>query len=216
MARRKNRFDPATFLSSVNGGRTVSTLSKNQTVFAQGDDADAVFYIQRGNVKITVTSEQGKEAVIAILQSSDFVGEGCLLGQPRRLATARTITECTITRLEKAAVVRVLREQPEFSEKFITHLLSRNARVEEDLVDQLFNSSEKRLARLLLLMANFGKEGRPETIITRISQETLADMVGTTRPRVSHFMNKFRQLGFIEYNGDMKIHSSLLNVILHD
>jgi CRP-like cAMP-binding protein len=200
----------------VDGGRTVSTYGKNQTVFAQGDDADAVFYIQHGKIKVTVTSEQGKEAVIAFLGSGDFVGEGCLLGQLRRLATAATISECTVMRLEKATVVRLLHEQPKFSEKFMTHLLSRNARIEEDLVDQLFNSSEKRLARLLLLMANFGKEGRPETVITKISQETLAEMIGTTRPRVCQFMNKFRQLGFIEYNGDMKVHSSLLNVVLRD
>jgi CRP/FNR family transcriptional regulator, cyclic AMP receptor protein len=216
MAKKIDHFDPEAFLASVNGGRTVSTSGKNQTVFAQGDDADAVFYIQHGKIKVTVTSEQGKEAVIALLGPGDFVGEGCLLGQPRRLATAATISECTVMRLEKATVVRLLHEQPKFSEKFMTHLLSRNARMEEDLVDQLFNSSEKRLARLLLLMANFGKEGRPETVITKISQETLAEMIGTTRPRVCQFMNKFRQLGFIEYNGDMKVHSSLLNVVLHD
>ena len=216
MAKRKKLFNLEKFLSSTDGGRTISTYRKNQTVFSQGDPADSVFYIQRGRVKVTVTSEQGKEAVVAMMGPHDFVGEGCLTGQPMRLATVTAMTESVIMRLEKTAIQRVIREQPEFSKMFMSYLLTRTARVEEDLVDQLFNSSEKRLARLLLLMANFGKDGKPEEVITKVSQETLADMVGTTRSRVSHFMNKFRSLGFIDYNGDMKIHSSLLNVVLHD
>jgi CRP/FNR family transcriptional regulator, cyclic AMP receptor protein len=194
----------------VDGGRTVSKYRKNQAVFLQGDSADSVFYIQEGKVKITVISEEGKEAVIAIHGKGDFVGEGCLTGQPRRLATAAAMTESVIMRLDKASVVRVLHDEPTFSEMFLSYVLARNARVEEDLVDQLFNSSEKRLARVLLLMANFGKEKEPEPVIGKISQEMLAEMVGTTRSRVSLFMNKFRQLGFVEYNGDMKVHPSLL------
>jgi len=175
-----------------------------------------VFYIQKGKVKVTVVSEQGKEAVVAMLGANDFVGEGCLAGQTRRIATVATMTECVVARLEKAAIVRVLHDEPAFSEMFIAHLLTRAIRVEADLIDQLFNSSEKRLARLLLLLANFGKEGKPEPVIAKISQETLAEMIGTTRSRVSFFMNKFRKLGFIEYNGGIEVHSSLLNVILHD
>jgi CRP/FNR family transcriptional regulator, cyclic AMP receptor protein len=197
-------------------GATVSKYRKNQTVFSQGDSADAVFYIQQGKVKVTVVSEQGKEAVVAIHGKGDFLGEGCLNGQPRRLTTVAAMTESVIMRLDKAAMVRVLHEEPKFSEMFMSYLLARNARVEADLVDQLFNSSEKRLARLLLLMANFGKERRPEPVIAKISQETLAEMVGTTRSRVSAFMNKFRKLGFIDYNGDLKVHNSLLSVVLHD
>jgi CRP/FNR family transcriptional regulator, cyclic AMP receptor protein len=215
-ARRKAAFDINGFLATVGGGRTTSVYRKSQTIFSQGDAADSVFYIQKGKVKITVVSAQGKEAVVAILGEGDFVGEGCLTGQPLRIATVTAMIESTIARLEKAAIQRALREEPQFSEKFILHLLARNARVEEDLVDQLFNSSEKRLARLLLLMANFGKDGRPELVMAKISQETLAEMVGTTRSRVSVFMNKFRKLGFIEYNGGIKVHSSLLNVVLHD
>jgi CRP/FNR family transcriptional regulator, cyclic AMP receptor protein len=175
-----------------------------------------VFYVQKGKVKITVVSQQGKEAVVAILGADDFFGEGCLAGQPRRMATVKAMVESAIMRLEKAAIVSLIHEEPAFSEMFIAHLLARTIRVEEDLVDQLFNSSEKRLARLLLLLANFGKEGRPEPVIPKISQETLAEMVGTTRARVSFFMNKFRKLGFIEYNGGIEVHSSLLNVVLHD
>jgi CRP/FNR family cyclic AMP-dependent transcriptional regulator len=178
--------------------------------------ADAVFYIQQGKIKITVISEQGKEAVVAILGTGDFCGEGCLTGQPLRIATASAMTECVIVRLEKAAIIRVIHEEPAFSELFMSHLLTRTIRVEADLVDQLFNSSEKRLARALLLLANFGKEGKPEPVIAKISQETLAEMIGTTRSRVSSFMNKFRQLGFIDYNGHLEVHSSLLNVVLHD
>jgi CRP/FNR family transcriptional regulator, cyclic AMP receptor protein len=215
-ARRRKSFDVTVFLSTVDGGRSVSNYRKNQKIFAQGDAADSVFYIQDGQVKLSVISELGKEAVVALHGKENFFGEGCLSGQSLRLASAAAMTDCVIMRLDKTAIVRVLHEQPKFSEMFLSYILARNARVEADLVDQLFNSSEKRLARLLLLMANFGKEGRPEPVIAKVSQETLAEMVGTTRSRVSHFMNKFRKLGFIEYNGDLEIHNSLLNVILHD
>jgi CRP/FNR family transcriptional regulator, cyclic AMP receptor protein len=213
---RKPVFDPKAFLAKANGGRTISKYQKDQTVFSQGETADAVFYIQQGKIKITVVSERGKEAVVAILGTGDFCGEGCLTGQPQRIGTAIAMTDCVIVRLEKAGIVRILHEEPAFSEMFISHLLTRNVRVEADLVDQLFNSSEKRLARALLLLANFGKEGKPEPVIAKISQETLAEMIGTTRSRVSSFMNKFRQLGFIDYNGKLEVHSSLLNVVLHD
>jgi CRP-like cAMP-binding protein len=209
-------FDPKAFLAKVGEGRSIGKYRKNQSVFAQGELADAVFFIQKGKVKITVASEQGKEAVVAILGTDDFLGEGCLAGQPRRMATAMTMTECSIMRLEKPAIMGLIHGEPTFSDLFIAHLLARTIRVEEDLVDQLFNSSEKRLARLLLLLANFGKDGKPEPVIAKISQETLAEMVGTTRARVSFFMNKFRKLGFIDYNGGIEVHSSLLNVILHD
>ncbi len=209
-------FDPKVFLATVNGGRSISKYRMNQTVFSQGTPADAVFYILKGKVKITVVSEQGKEAVVAVLGPDEFCGEGCLTGQPLRLATATAMTECEIMRLEKAAMIRVLHEEPAFSEMFVSHLLARTIRVEADLVDQLFNSSEKRLARALLLLANFGKDGRPEPIIAKVSQETLAEMIGTTRSRVSFFMNKFRKLGLIDYNGHIEIHTSLLNVVLHE
>ena len=209
-------FDPKLFLSKVGKGRTIADYSKNQVVFAQGDQADAVSYIQKGKVKLTVVSNAGKEAIIAILGPGDFLGEGCLAAQPVRLATATAISNCSVIRLEKAAMIRVLHNEPTFSEMFVSYLLSRNMRIEEDLVDQLFNSSEKRLARVLLLLANFGKEGKPEPAIAKISQETLAEMIGTTRSRVSFFMNKFRKMGFIEYNGELHIHSSLLNIVLHD
>ena len=209
-------FDPKKFLATVNGGRTISTYRKGERLFAQGEAADSVFYIQKGKVKVTVLSEQGKEAVVAILGPEEFCGEGCLTGQKRRIATATAMTDCEIMRLEKQTMIDALRDEPAFSEFFVKHLLERTIRVEADLVDQLFNSSEKRLARALLLLANFGKEGRPEPIIAKVSQETLADMIGTTRSRVSFFMNKFRKLGFIEYNGHIEIHSSLLNVVLHD
>ena len=215
-AKSKPPFNVATFLATVDGGRTISTYRKNMRLFLQGDPADSVFYIEEGQVKVSVVSEQGKEAVVAIHAKGDFVGEGCLSGQPRRLATAATMTESVIMRLDKAAIVRVLHDEPKFSEVFMSYLLARNVRVEQDLVDQLFNSSEKRLARLLLLMANFGKEAKPEPVIAKISQETLAEMVGTTRSRVSGFMNKFRKLGFIDYNGHLEVHSSLLSVVLHD
>jgi CRP/FNR family cyclic AMP-dependent transcriptional regulator len=217
LAAKRRPFDPKSFLAKVGDGRTIAKYRKGQVVFAQGDPADAVFYIQKGKVKITVVSDRGKEAVIAILGPDEFCGEGCLAGQPRRMATVAAMTDGTIMRLEKTSIIHVLQQEPGFSEIFISHLLARTIRVEEDLVDQLFNSSEKRLARLLLLLANFGKEGRPEPIIAELSQETLADMIGTTRSRVSFFMNKFRRLGFIDYNGrGLEVHSSLLNVVLHD
>jgi CRP/FNR family cyclic AMP-dependent transcriptional regulator len=209
-------FDPKSFLAKIGEGRSIGEYRKDRIVFAQGDPADAVFYIQKGKVKVTVKSEQGKEAVVAILGADEFCGEGCLVGQSRRIATAAAMTECEIMRLEKGTIVLALHDEPAFSEMFVAHLLARTIRVEEDLVDQLFNSSEKRLARALLLLANFGKEGRPEPIIAKVSQETLAEMIGTTRSRVSHFMNKFRQLGFINYNGTIEVHSSLLSVVLHD
>jgi CRP/FNR family cyclic AMP-dependent transcriptional regulator len=209
-------FDSKAFLANANGGKTITTYRKNKKIFAQGEPADAVFYIMDGRVKITVVSEQGKEAVVAILGADEFCGEGCLAGQALRMATATAMMECEVMRLEKRTIVRILHEQPAFSEMFLSHLLARTMRVEADLVDQLFNSSEKRLARALLLLANFGKEGRPEPVIAKISQETLAELIGTTRSRVSFFMNKFRKLGFIDYNGTLEVHSSLLNVVLHD
>jgi CRP/FNR family transcriptional regulator, cyclic AMP receptor protein len=209
-------FDVDTFLSKANGGRSIRSYGKNTKIFSQGDPADAVFYIQEGKVKVCVVSHLGKEAVVALHGKGDFFGEGCLTGQPLRLATTMAMTECVIMRIDRDDIVRVIHDEPTFSETFISHLLVRNARVEEDLVDQLFNSSEKRLARVLLLMANFGKKGKPEPVIAKISQETLAEIVGTTRSRVSTFMNKFRELGFINYNGSLEVHNSLLNVILHD
>ncbi|TPN01717.1 Crp/Fnr family transcriptional regulator [Mesorhizobium sp. B2-1-3A] len=217
MAKTSNRsFNVNVFLSTVDGGRTIATYLENETVYSQGDPADSVFYIQKGKVKVSIVSEQGKEAIVALHQSGDFFGEGCLSGQPLRLATVSAMVHSVVMRLDRASITRVLREEPKFSELFISYLLARNARVEGDLVDQLFNSSEKRLARLLLLMANFGKEESPQRVIANISQQTLAEMIGTTRSRVSTFMNKFRKLGFIQYNGDLKVHSSLLNVVLHD
>jgi CRP/FNR family transcriptional regulator, cyclic AMP receptor protein len=212
----KPPFDPKAFLSKVDGGRTISDYRKDQIVYGQGDPADCVFFIQSGKVKKTVVSEQGKEAVVALLGTGDFFGEGCLAGESLRLATVSAMTKCVIVRISKGDVTRVIHEEPAFAELFISHLLARNSRVEEDLVDQLFNSSEKRLARTLLLLANFGKEGRPEPIIAKISQETLAEMIGTTRSRVSFFMNRFRKLGLIDYNGQIEVHSSLLNVVLHE
>ena len=209
-------FDPKVFLSKVNGGRAISDYRKDQIVYRQGESADSVFYIRSGKVKVTVVSEQGKEAVVALLGADDFFGEGCLAGQPLRLSTASAMAQCVIVRIAKADITRVIHEEPAFAELFISHLLARNSRVEEDLVDQLFNSSEKRLARILLLLANFGKKGRPEPVIAKISQETLAEIIGTTRSRVSFFMNKFRELGLIDYNGHIEVHSSLLNVVLHD
>jgi CRP-like cAMP-binding protein len=216
--RKQNRpaFDPDIFLHTENLGRTISKYRKDQTVFSQGSPADAVFYIQKGKVKITVVSEQGKEAIVAILGPNEFCGEGCLTGQMRRMATAVAMTPCQIMRLEKATIVHALHDEPAFSAVFVTHLLARTIRIEADLVDQLFNSSEKRLARALLLLANFGKDGRPERAIAKISQETLAEMIGATRSRVSFFMNRFRKMGLISYNGHLEIHSSLLNVVLHD
>jgi CRP/FNR family transcriptional regulator, cyclic AMP receptor protein len=211
---KKQPFDVSDFLSKMDGGRTLQTFRKDETVFAQGDPADSVFYIQEGKVKVSVLSQRGKEAVVALHGAGDFFGEGCLTGQPLRLATVSTMTDCVIMRIGKADMVSTLRDEPKLSEVFMAYILSRNARVEEDLVDQLFNSSEKRLARVLLLMANFGKEGKPEPIVPKVSQETLAEIVGTTRARVSTFMNKFRDLGFITYNGDLEVHNSLLNVVL--
>ena len=209
-------FDPKVFLATVGHGRTVTKHRKGDMVFQQADPADAVFYIRKGKIKIVVTSKQGKEAVVGILEPGEFFGEGCLIGQPLRLATAKAMTESQVVRVSKAEMLHVLHAEPTFAELFMTHLLTRNSRVEEDLVDQLFNSSEKRLARTLLLLANFGKEGGPQPITTPISQETLAEIIGTTRPRVSHFMNKFRKLGFIDYNGHLQVHSSLLSVLLRD
>jgi CRP-like cAMP-binding protein len=209
-------FNTKTFLSKVGDGRSQRKHTNGQPIFTQGDRADAVFYIQSGKVKISVVSEQGKEAVVAMLSSKEFFGEGCLTSQTLRMSTAAAMGPAAIIRLEKPAIIEVIRQEPAFSELFIAHLLERAVRVEADLVDQLFNSSEKRLARILLLLANFGKEAKPEPVIAKISQETLAQMVGTTRARVSFFMNKFRRLGFIEYNGGIEVHSSLLNVVLHD
>jgi len=209
-------FDSKAFLAVVGDGRTIQKYRKNHVVFAQGDPADSVFYVQHGKIKLSIVSPRGKEAVIAILSEGFFFGEGCLVGQAVRMATAVTITECSIVQVDKKVMTRVLHDEPAFSGTFITHLVTRNIRIEEDLIDQLFNSSEKRLARILLLLANFGKDARPEEVIANISQETLAEMIGTTRSRVSFFLNKFRKLGFIEYNGEMHVHTSLLNVILHD
>ena len=209
-------FDPKVFLTTVNHGRKVSKYVKNAAVFKQGDPADSVFYVQSGRIKLVIESQQGKEAVVALLGAEEFFGEGCLIGQPLRLATARAMAESEVMRVSKAEMIRVLHDEPAFGDLFTAHLLTRNSRVEADLVDQLFNSSEKRLARTLLLLANFGKEGRPQPITMKFSQETLAEIVGTTRPRISSFMNKFRKLGFIDYNGHLRVHSSLLSVILRD
>ncbi|MBV8067193.1 MAG: Crp/Fnr family transcriptional regulator [Candidatus Eremiobacteraeota bacterium] len=209
-------FDPLTFLSQRGRGRRISRYRKNEIVFSQGTPANAIFYIQKGRVKLAVVSARGKEAVAAILDVGDFFGEGCLAGQSVRVATARAFTDCSIMRVEKSTMTRILHEQPAFSELFIAHLLCRNIRAEEDLIDQLVNSSERRLARVLLLLANFGQERPPEPIIPRITQETLAEMVGTTRSRVNFFLNKFRKLGFIDYGAGIHVHGALLNVILGD
>jgi CRP/FNR family transcriptional regulator, cyclic AMP receptor protein len=214
--RAKASFDPKEFLAKVGEGKTISEYRKNQIIFSQGEVADAIFYIHQGEVKLTVVSEQGKEAVVGVLEPGQFFGEGCLNGHPLRIATARAIDKCVITRIDKATMIATIHNEPEFSELFMSYLLTRNSRIEDDLIDQLFNSSEKRLARLLLLLANFGKEGSPEPIVGKYSQETLAEMIGTTRSRVSFFMNKFRKLGFIEYNGRLEVHKSLLNMVLHD
>jgi CRP/FNR family transcriptional regulator, cyclic AMP receptor protein len=216
-AKKRGKFDPKTFLSTMDGGRKIAAFPKKQTIFVQGDSSDAVFYIQKGKVKLTVVSKTGKEATIGILNEGDFFGEGCLTGQPLRLCSATAMMDCSVMRIDKQSMVDVLRREHEFSDMFIAHLLARNLRYEEDLVDQLFNSSEKRLARILLMLTHFGKEGKTETIVPKISQETMAEMVGTTRSRVNFFMNRFRKLGFIDYNsGDLQVHSSLLNVVLHD
>jgi CRP/FNR family transcriptional regulator, cyclic AMP receptor protein len=212
----KISFDPKKFLAKVGDGKTISEYQKDQVIFSQGNTADAVFYVQKGKIKLTVISEQGKEAVVGILGPGQFFGEGCLNGHPLWVTTSTAIVGCLVTRITKAAMIATMHSEPEFSELFMTYLLTRNSRIEEDLIDQLFNSSEKRLARLLLLLANFGKDGRPEPIVGTFSQETLAEMIGTTRSRVSFFMNKFRKLGYIEYNGKLEIHNSLLNVVLYD
>jgi CRP/FNR family transcriptional regulator, cyclic AMP receptor protein len=212
----KNGFNPKTFLAKVGTGKKISKYSKDQILFGQGDAADTIFYLQKGKVKIVVISDQGKEAVVGIIEPDQFFGEGCLNGQSLRIATAMAMEECLITSITKTAMTAVLQSQPKFSQMFVAHLLTRNNRVEEDLIDQLFNSSEKRLARLLLLLANFGKEGSPEPINASFDQGTLAEMIGTTRSRVSSFMNKFRKLGFINYNGRIEVHRSLLNAVLHE
>src|SRR6202162_4089381 len=209
-------FDAQVFLAKVGVGKTILEFYKNQNIFAQGDVADTVFYIQKGRVKLTVMSEQGKEAVVAILEPGQFFGEGCMNGHSIRIATTTAMEICVITVITKAAMVAALHDEPKFSELFMAYLLTRNSRIEEDLIDQLFNSSERRLARMLLLLANFGKEGSPQPISPNISQETLAEMIGTTRSRVSHFMNKFRKLGLIDYNGHIEVHNSLLSAVLHE
>jgi CRP/FNR family cyclic AMP-dependent transcriptional regulator len=212
----KDSFDPQKFLAIVGTGKTISGYGTNQVIFAQGEVADTIFYIQKGRVKVVVVSEQGKEAVVGILETGQFFGEGCLNGHALRIATTTALEECLITAITKPAMIAVLHDEPKFSELFVAYLLTRNSRVEEDLIDQLFNSSEKRLARLLLLLANFGKEGNPTPINPHISQETLAEMIGTTRSRVSFFMNKFRKLGLISYNGKIEVHRSLLNAVLYE
>jgi len=217
-AKKLSRFDPKTFLSTMDGGRKIATFPKKQPIFVQGDSSDAVFYIQKGKVNLTVVSKTGKEATIGILNEGDFFGEGCLTGQPLRLCSATAMTDCSVMKIDKKSMVEVLHREHEFSDMFVAYLLTRTIRYEEDLVDQLFNSSEKRLARILLLLAHFGKEGVPETVIPKMSQEMLAEMIGTTRSRVSFFMNRFRKLGFIDYDGGsgFQVHSSLLNIVLHD
>jgi CRP/FNR family transcriptional regulator, cyclic AMP receptor protein len=219
-SKRLVKFDTETFLSTINGGRKIEAFPKKQTIFAQGDSSDAVFYIKEGKVKLTVVSQIGKEATIGILNKGDFFGEGCLTGQPLRLCSATAMTDCSVMEIEKKSMNEVLHREHAFSDMFVGYLLARNIRYEEDLVDQLFNSSEKRLARVLLLLAHFGKEGKQEAVIPKISQETLAEMIGTTRSRVSFFLNRFRKLGFIDYaggpEGGLQVHSSLLNIVLHD
>jgi CRP/FNR family cyclic AMP-dependent transcriptional regulator len=214
--KKRSKFDLKTFFSTINGGRTVVIATKKQTIFAQGDSADSVFYIQKGKIKLTVLARSGKEATIGILNQGDFFGEGCLAAQPFRMCTATAMIDCTVMRIDKKSMIEVIHSEPTFSDMFVAYLLTRNIRYEEDLVDQLFNSSEKRLARILLLLAHFGKDGIPEVAIPKISQETLAEMVGTTRSRISFFMNRFRKLGFVRYDGGLEIHPSLLTVVLHD
>jgi CRP-like cAMP-binding protein len=217
-AKKLSKFDPKTFLSTINGGRKIALFPKKQTIFVQGDSSDAVFYIQKGKVRLTVVSQSGKEATIGILNQGDFFGEGCLKGQPLRMCSATAMTDCSVMKIGKQSMIEVLHREHAFSDMFVAYLLTKNIRYEEDLVDQLFNSSEKRLARILLLLAHFGKEGKHEVAVPKISQETLAEMVGTTRSRVSFFMNRFRKLGLIDYQaGDaLQVHSSLLNIVLHD
>jgi CRP-like cAMP-binding protein len=212
----RRAFEPQAFLAKVGAGRTIVTFQKQSPLFTQGDAADAVFYIQEGQVKLSVVSAQGKEAVIALRAAQAFLGEGCLAGQPRRMATATALTDCTLMRIEKPAMLRVLHAEPAFAALFMAYLLARNSRIEADLIDQLFHSSEKQLARVLLLLAHFGQDGQEELVLPQISQKTLAEMIGTTRSRVSFLLNKFRRLGFIDYNGELRVHSSLLNVLLYD
>jgi CRP/FNR family transcriptional regulator, cyclic AMP receptor protein len=216
LSKRLRNFDPESFLATIGSGRKIAAFPKKQPIFVQGDSCDAVFYIQQGKVKLTVVSEAGKEATIGILGEGSFFGEGCLTGQQLRLCSAGALTDCSVMRIEKKAMTEVLHRERAFSDIFVAYLLTRNIRYEADLVDQLFNSSEKRLARVLLLLAHFGKDGKPEVAIPQISQESLAEMVGTTRSRVSFFMNRFRKLGFVRYNGELEVHNSLLNVVLHD
>ena len=216
-SKKRSKFDLKTFLSTIDGGRTIAAAPKERTIFAQGDSADSVFYIQRGKVRLTVVSQNGKDATMGILNEGDFFGEGCLAGQPRRMCSATAMTDCSVMQIDKKSMVEVLHREHALSDMFVAYLLTRNVRYEEDLVDQLFNSSEKRLARTLLLLAHFGKEGKTEVLVPKISQESLAEMVGTTRSRVNFFMNRFRTLGFIDYNSEgLQVHSSLLNVVLHD
>ena len=215
-AKKRRDFDPHAFLATIGAGRQVALFPQKQTIFAQGDPSDAVFYIQTGKVKLTVVSTTGKEATISILSDGDFFGEGSLAGQAIRMDSATAMTDCAVLRIDKKAMMEALHREHGFFDMFVAYLLARNIRYEEDLADQLFNSSEKRLARILLLLAHFGKEGKPENVVPRISQEMLAEMIGTTRSRVSFFMNRFRRLGFIHYNGGLQVHSSLLNVVLHD
>jgi CRP/FNR family transcriptional regulator, cyclic AMP receptor protein len=212
----KHEFDPNTFLATIGEGRKIASVQKKQTIFTQGDRADAVFYVQKGKVRLTVVSKAGKEATIGIVSERNFFGEGALAGQLLRMGSAVALTDCDLLRVEKKAMVDALHREHTFSDLFVAYLLARNIRYEEDLVDQLFNSSEKRLARILLLLAHFGKETIPDAVVPKVSQETLAEMIGTTRSRVSFFMNRFRKLGFIHYNGGLQVHSSLLNVVLHD
>jgi CRP/FNR family cyclic AMP-dependent transcriptional regulator len=216
ITKKKREFHPKKFLATIGRGRTIVSVRKKQTIYAQGAACDAVFYIQKGKVRLTVVSENGKEATIGILTAGDFFGEGGLAGQPLRMGSATAMTDCELMRIDKKEMMLALHQEHTLSDMFVAYLLGRNIRYEEDLVDQLFNSSEKRLARILLLLARFGKEGVPETVVPKISQETLAEMVGTTRSRVSFFMNRFRKLGFIHYNGGLQVHSSLLNIVLHD
>jgi CRP/FNR family cyclic AMP-dependent transcriptional regulator len=216
-AKQRRKFNTETFLSTIDGGRTLAVFPKKETIFRQGDSSDSVFYVQKGKVKLTVLSKAGKEATIGILNEGDFFGEGCLTGQPLRLCSAIAMTDCSVMRIDKKSMVEVLHREHAFSDMFVAYLLARNIRYEADLVDQLFNSSEKRLARILLLLAQFGKEGKPETVIPKMSQETLAEMVGTTRGRVNFFMNRFRQMGFVDYSNEgLQVHSSLLNIVLND
>jgi CRP/FNR family transcriptional regulator, cyclic AMP receptor protein len=213
---KSSKFNLKTFLSTINGGRTIVSAPAKKTIFAQGDSSDSVFYIQKGKIKLTVVARNGKESALGILNEGDFFGEGCLAAQPLRMCTATAMTDCTLMRIDKKSMMEVIQRERAFSDMFVAYLLTRNIRYEEDLVDQLFNSSEKRLARILLLLAHFGKDGKPEVAIPKISQETLAEMVGTTRGRVNFFMNRFRKLGFVRYNGEIEVHPSLLNVVLHD